>query len=87
MQWQQFQLVSSLAEAVDVLAANPETARVIAGGTDLVVQMDMDRVKGPHTLLVDVSRIDDLRHISVDGNELVVGAATTMAEVQKLRTR
>jgi CO/xanthine dehydrogenase FAD-binding subunit len=48
-----------------------------------MVQMDMGRLKGPHALLVDVSRIDDLRRISLEGDNLVVGAAATMADVQK----
>ncbi|MEN6368555.1 MAG: FAD binding domain-containing protein, partial [Thermotogota bacterium] len=64
--------------AIDALAAAPGM-EPIAGGTSLLVDLRGGRAK-PETLL-DLGRIDELRGISVDSHELVIGATTTIAEV------
>jgi CO/xanthine dehydrogenase FAD-binding subunit len=64
----------SVAEAVVLLNERGERARVLAGGTDIIVQVrehrrDLD-------LLVDVKRIADLNELSFDPKKgLVIGAA------------
>lgn len=70
----------SVREAVEVLQAHPG-ARVLAGGTDLLVQMK-ERARTPDTL-VDVRRIpgvDELRFDRKTG--LTIGAAVTMRQVE-----
>jgi CO/xanthine dehydrogenase FAD-binding subunit len=54
-------------------------ARVLAGGTDLVVQLR----EGIHSdrVLVDVGRIAELRLIARQGDEIVIGALATSAEI------
>ena len=67
-------------EAAEVLQAHPR-ARVLAGGTDLLVQMK-ERARTPDTL-VDVRRIpgvDELRFDRKTG--LTIGAAVTMRQVE-----
>ncbi len=67
-------------EAAEVLQAHPG-ARVLAGGTDLLVQMK-ERARTPDTL-VDVRRIpgvDELRFDRKTG--LTIGAAVTMRQVE-----
>jgi len=54
-------------------------ARVIAGGTDLVLQLR--RGERQASCLVDVSRIETLRGISEADGFITVGAGTTHAEV------
>ncbi|MDK2930767.1 MAG: xanthine dehydrogenase FAD-binding subunit [Bacillota bacterium] len=54
----------SVDEAVEALARWGSEARVIAGGTDLLVELKEDR-RSP-AVLVDISRLDELRKIRVE---------------------
>lgn len=64
----------SVAEAVALLSERGDRARVLAGGTDLIVQVrehrrDLD-------VLVDVKRISELNELSYDARKgLLIGAA------------
>lgn len=62
-----------------MLAEHSGQARVIAGGTDLVLQLRRGERRARY--LVDVSRIDGLRGISEVDGVITIGAATTHAEV------
>jgi aerobic carbon-monoxide dehydrogenase medium subunit len=68
---------SSLAEAATALA-NPD-AKLLAGGHTLLPTMKL-RLASPK-VLVDLSRIAELRGIDKKGNALVIGAMTPHAEV------
>lgn len=68
---------SSLAEAATALA-NPD-AKLLAGGHTLLPTMKL-RLAAPK-VLVDLSRIAELRGIDKKGNALVIGAMTPHAEV------
>ena len=57
--------------------------RVIAGGTDALVQMQ--RGAFPAACVVDASRIADLRYIRVDGDLLALDAAVTLSSVRGAR--
>jgi CO/xanthine dehydrogenase FAD-binding subunit len=81
MRWQEYQVASSLAEATAALAAGPDQARVVAGGTDLMVQIERGRLVAPPPLLVDITRLEELRGIFAEGGRLSIGAATTMTEL------
>jgi CO/xanthine dehydrogenase FAD-binding subunit len=70
----------SLAEAVALLADRGPEARVLAGGTDLVIRL-RDGSLAPR-LVVDVKRVPELAAgIHVDGGNLVIGATTVMTDV------
>jgi aerobic carbon-monoxide dehydrogenase medium subunit len=69
----------TLAEAIAILARHGDDARVLAGGHSLVPAMKL-RLVEPR-VLVDVSRIEELRGIAEAGGEIVIGAATTHAEL------
>jgi len=62
-------------EAVAALAQGGEDAKVIAGGQSLMPVLRM-RLAAP-TTLVDLGRIDELRGVREDGDDLVIGAMTT----------
>jgi|SRR5660397_26283 len=66
-------------EAVEVLKEKAG-ARLLSGGTDLLVNMK-HRVELPHAL-VSLRRIAGLRGITRDGGATVIGALTTLKEVQ-----
>ncbi len=71
---------SSLAEAVALLAERGPGARVLAGGTDLIIRL-RDGSMAPG-LVIDVKRIPELAPgIRVDGDCLVIGATTVMTDI------
>jgi carbon-monoxide dehydrogenase medium subunit len=68
----------TLDEAVSAYVAGGDTARILAGGTDLLVQMDASMVQPG--LIVDIKKIDELNSVTetADGG-FVVGAAVSGA--------
>ncbi|GIW78874.1 MAG: oxidoreductase [Gemmatales bacterium] len=64
----------TLSEALALLAENGERARVLAGGTDLIVQLREGRCDAD--LVVDVKRIPELNELAFDpAKGLFLGAA------------
>jgi xanthine dehydrogenase small subunit len=74
----------TLAEAYAVLADSTADAQVtpIAGGTDVMVRITGE-IGEPPRRMVDLSRLGDLRGISVDGDAVVLGARTTYTEIRR----
>jgi len=70
---------STVEDAVAALADAGDEAKVIAGGQSLLPVLRL-RLAAP-SLLVDLGGLDQLRGIRVDGDEVVVGAMTTHAEL------
>jgi CO/xanthine dehydrogenase FAD-binding subunit len=69
-----YEAPTSVDEAVKVLAASAGLTKVLAGGTDLLVQLRSGRMKPD--LIVDTKRIPGLIGIKEDGDKFVIGAAT-----------
>jgi carbon-monoxide dehydrogenase medium subunit len=76
-----YEAPTSLDEAVALLAAEPGEARVLAGGTDLLVQLRTDLIEP--ALLVDIKRIAETRQVTEDGGGFRIGAAVTGAELKE----
>ena len=70
----------SVAEAVELLASHGDDAAVLAGGQSLVPMLNM-RLSTP-ALVVDVNRLDALKHITVDDGRLRVGALARHGAVE-----
>jgi carbon-monoxide dehydrogenase medium subunit len=68
-----------VAHALDLLAAADGVGRVLAGGQSLIAAMNMRLSTGD--MLVDISRIDALRGVTVDGESLRIGALTRHADI------
>jgi carbon-monoxide dehydrogenase medium subunit len=62
-------------EALDALAKAGDEAKVLAGGQSLLPVLRM-RLNAPE-IVVDLSRIEELRGIREEGEHLVIGAMTT----------
>jgi carbon-monoxide dehydrogenase medium subunit len=71
----------SLEGAVALLAGAKGEARVLAGGTDLLVQMRADMVDPE--LIVDIKRIPETRTVTEEGGGWRIGAAVTGAELKE----
>lgn len=63
--WEKYFSVASIEEALRILAEYREKARIIAGATDLILEIERGVRKGIE-VLVDVSRIKDLDQIYLD---------------------
>jgi carbon-monoxide dehydrogenase medium subunit len=70
---------TSISEAVGLLSSLGEDARPLAGGHSLIPLMKL-RLAAPSDL-VDLGAIKDLKGIRADGNDIVIGATVTQAEV------
>ena len=72
---------ASLAEACALLAEHGGDAKLIAGGQSLVPMMAM-RLARP-AFLVDINRLDELKHVAIEGDALVVGAAVRQCVIER----
>lgn len=75
-----YEAPGSVDEAVALLASDSD-AKVLAGGTDLIVQMRSGLRK--LGLVVDVKKIDELMSVSSDGGAWTIGAAVSGAEMNE----
>jgi len=68
-------------QAVALLAEHGTDARLLAGGTDLLV----DLKTAPHVprVLVDISRAEDLKHIELGEHGLAMGALVTHDRIMR----
>jgi CO/xanthine dehydrogenase FAD-binding subunit len=76
-----YEAPETLDTAVALLAGAPGDARVLAGGTDLLVQMRAD-VLDPE-LIVDIKKIPETRAVAREKGGWRVGAAVTGAELKE----
>jgi len=70
---------ASVDDALDALREHGDDAKVLAGGQSLITLL-RQRLAYP-SVLVDVGRIEEMRGVREDGDQLVIGAATTHDEV------
>jgi CO/xanthine dehydrogenase FAD-binding subunit len=68
---------ATVAEAVNAL--RQDGAKLLAGGTDLLVQMRSGRIRPK--LIVDIKRIPEMTQIRSEGGGFVVGAAASGAAI------
>jgi CO/xanthine dehydrogenase FAD-binding subunit len=73
-----YEVPDSVARAIGLMQEDPE-ARVLAGGTDLLVQFRLG-VKQP-TAFIDIKRIPELTTVTIDAEGLRLGAATSAAVI------
>ena len=79
-----YEIPTSVNDAVGLLAAGGAGARVMAGGTDLLVQL-RSGIFEPD-LVVDIKRIDETRTITEENGGYRVGAAVAGAELNEQPT-
>ncbi len=78
--WSHYFTVSTTAEALELLAQYRERARIIAGGTDLIIELDREVRPGVDTL-IDITRVPGLDTITLHGDEITLGALVTHNQV------
>lgn len=73
---------ASINEAIQILSAHSGEARVIAGGTDIIVGFQQSSPRfATVKRLIDLSALLELRIISREGDRLLIGAAATFADL------
>lgn len=79
-----YEAPESLDAAVRLLSSESGMAKILAGGTDLLVQMRTDLIEPD--LIVDIKSIDEVRTISSENGGYRIGAAVTGAELEEHAT-
>ena len=79
-----FQFINpkSLTEALEYLNQYSKEAKIIAGGTDLLVQLrNEDHKLADVKFLVSIDSLSDLRQIQIDEDYISIGALVNHAEI------
>lgn len=74
-----YQVVSSFSQATEALAAEQGVTRVLAGGTDVLVQLKLGLVEPD--LIIDIKGIPGVRDITETDDGFRIGAAVSGAEL------
>src|SRR5205807_1567881 len=74
-----YEAPESLQAAVALLAGESGPTRILAGGTDVIVQMETDLIEP--ALLVDIKKIPEVRRIATENGGFRIGAAATGMEI------
>jgi len=78
--WQQYLRPKSVTEALQALKADPGPACPIAGGTDLLLDLQQGRLPPVH-MLVDLTTIPEMTALEIRQGELYIGAAVTLNRI------
>jgi xanthine dehydrogenase iron-sulfur cluster and FAD-binding subunit A len=77
--WQHYFQPTSLEEALDLLSRHAGQARLIAGGTDVLVELS--RGVRPTPTLIDLSALRDLKYVREEHGSILLGALATHNDV------
>lgn len=76
-----YKMPTTVAEAIKALQDADSKGRIIAGGTDLLV--DLEGGKYSAEIIIDVSRIPELMEIRLESDTLLIGAAITFTNLSQ----
>ena len=79
--WQNYHLANDITDALHTLADAPGEASFIAGGTDLLLDIQQGRHPHVHTL-IDVTQIPELCQLEVRDQNLYIGAAVPLNRIK-----
>jgi carbon-monoxide dehydrogenase medium subunit len=78
--WKNYHLAQNLTDALQALAGSPGPARLIAGGTDLLLDLQQGRHR-PVDTLVDITSLPELAALEIRQDRLYVGAAVPLNRI------
>ena len=79
MLWQQYFQPRSIARALALLGEYGSAARIVSGGTDVLVELQ--RGVKPTQTLIDVTQLRELKYVREDGDRLAIGGIATHNDV------
>jgi xanthine dehydrogenase iron-sulfur cluster and FAD-binding subunit A len=79
MLWQHYYQPSSLDQALQLLQQHAGNARIVAGGTDVLVELQ--RGVKPTTTLIDITRLHELKYVRHTGGTIQIGGLATHNDV------
>jgi len=68
-------------EALSCLAKSPNVTKLLAGGTDLIIQMRERTVTTDY--IVDLANVAELKVVGQNGENLEIGSMVTFAEIER----
>jgi aerobic carbon-monoxide dehydrogenase medium subunit len=74
-----YEVAESVDHAIELLGQHGDESKLIAGGHSLIPIMRL-RLAAP-TVLIDLGRLDDLRYVRDEGDQLAIGALTRHREL------
>ena len=78
--WQEYLHPKSISEAVQALSSSTVPTCLIAGGTDLMLDLQQGRHATIHTL-VDITSIPELNLLEIRGEDLYIGATVPLSQI------
>jgi CO/xanthine dehydrogenase FAD-binding subunit len=80
--WQEYLRPTSLSAALKAMSSSPGPICLMAGGTDLMLNLQQGRLGSVQTL-IDVTAIPELTIQEIRGVELYIGAAVSLSQIAK----
>jgi xanthine dehydrogenase iron-sulfur cluster and FAD-binding subunit A len=78
--WEKYYTAASVDEVLQLLGEYRERARLIAGGTDILIELER-KLRPGVDVLIDISRIPDLDKITLEDSHIILGALVTHNQV------
>lgn len=78
--WQHYHTPATIEEALDLLSRYNGRARIVGGGTDLILELEQGH-RPPVEALIDATRITGLNQIVEEDGYLVIGAGVTHSQI------
>jgi CO/xanthine dehydrogenase FAD-binding subunit len=80
--WERYYTPRTVEEAYDLLARHAGEARIVAGGTDLLLEIRQG-YRPVTAALVDVTCVDELTRLTFGGDRVTIGAGVTHSQIVK----
>ena len=77
--WQTYLQPTRLSEALDLMQEYGTRARIVAGATDLLVELQ--RGIKPTSMLIDISKLHELKYVRADDDWIALGALATHNDI------
>ncbi len=78
--WSHYVLAQPIEEALQAMASVPGMARLVAGGTDLLLEIQQGH-QPPIDTMVDISGIEELQCLEMRGDTIFIGAAVPVRAI------
>ena len=74
---------NNLDEACDLLVRYKDRAKLIAGGTDLVIALREEKLPNCLEIIIDISNLEELKYIKEEGKYIRIGSRVRHVEIAK----